>query len=125
MNLLEILPLIAPVFVALVFIALTSLIKEPARRNFMAIMIAGAGAVYISGGGMGKWEFAFCTVLAYVSFRGLESYNFIGIGWHGMGYCTPPDGQPDHSVLCDVVARMRDLRSGDCGVVLCRRAVNL
>ena len=77
----EIFPLIAPVGVAIVFIAITSLLKEPARRNFMALMLAGAGAVYISGGGMGVWEFAFCSVLSICAFRGLTSYRFIGIGW--------------------------------------------
>ena len=33
---------IMPVVIAIVFILLTSLIKEPARKNFMAILIGGA-----------------------------------------------------------------------------------
>ena len=41
MNLLTV---IAPVAVAIMFIALSSLITEPAIRNFMAVMLAGAGA---------------------------------------------------------------------------------
>jgi hypothetical protein len=72
---------LAPIAIALVFIALASLIQEPARRLFMAIMIAGAGAVYISGGGLGPWEFVFSTVMTWVAFRGLMSYRFIGAGW--------------------------------------------
>ena len=41
---------IAPVVIAIIFIIGSSPIKEPNRRNFMAIMIAGAGAAYLSGG---------------------------------------------------------------------------
>jgi hypothetical protein len=76
-----ILTIIAPIAVAIVFIAITSLIAEPARRNFMAIMIAGAGAAYLSGGGLGPWEFVFCSVLTWCAYQGLGSYRFIGIGW--------------------------------------------
>ena len=72
---------VVPVVIALVFITLTSLLKEPARQRFMAVIVAGAGAAYISGGGMGVWEFAFCTMVSYCAFRGLRSYAFIGIGW--------------------------------------------
>ena len=43
-------------------------------------MIAGAGAAYLSGG-FGIWEFAFTAVVTYFAYRGLQSYNFIGIGW--------------------------------------------
>ena len=77
MNLLSV---TAPVGVAILFIALTSLIAEPARRNFMAIMIAGAGSAYLSGG-FGGWEFVFSTVLTYCAYKGLTSYRLIGIGW--------------------------------------------
>jgi hypothetical protein len=72
---------ISPVAVALVFITLMSLVKEPMRRSLMAIIVAGAGSTYISGGGMGAWEFAFTTVMAVCSYRGLASYRFIGIAW--------------------------------------------
>lgn len=72
--------LVAPVVVALVFIALVSLIREPHRREFNAIMVAGAGAAYL-GAGLGPWEFAYTTVATYIAFRGLRSYTFIGIAW--------------------------------------------
>lgn len=77
----DLLTIAAPIGIAIVFIALTSLITEPARRNFMAIMIAGAGAAYLSGGGLGRWEFVFSTVATYCAYKGLSSYRFIGIGW--------------------------------------------
>jgi hypothetical protein len=72
---------IMPVVTAIVFILLTSLIKEPARKNFMAILIGGAGGAYLSGGGFGLWEMAFSTVLTICAYKGLHSYRFIGIGW--------------------------------------------
>jgi Family of unknown function (DUF6010) len=72
---------IMPVVIAMVFILLTSLIKEPARKKFMAILIGGAGAAYLSGGGFGLWEMAFCIVLTICAYNGLRSYRFIGIGW--------------------------------------------
>jgi Family of unknown function (DUF6010) len=72
---------IIPVAIAIVFIIGSSLIKEPNRRNFMAIMIAGAGAAYLSGGALGKWEFAFTAVVTFCAYKGLHSYRFIGLGW--------------------------------------------
>jgi Family of unknown function (DUF6010) len=72
---------IIPVVIAIVFILLCSLIKEPARKKFMAILIGGAGSAYLSGGGFGLWEMAFCVVLAICAYNGLRSYHFIGIGW--------------------------------------------
>jgi hypothetical protein len=71
---------IAPIVVALIFIAATSAFKEPRRRNFMAIMIAGAGAAYLNGG-FGVWEFAFTAVVTFFAYKGLSSYAFIGVGW--------------------------------------------
>jgi hypothetical protein len=72
---------IAPVVIAVLFIIVSSPIKEPHRRNFMAIMIAGAGAAYLSGGGLGKWEFAFTAAVTFCAYKGLRSYRFIGLGW--------------------------------------------
>jgi Family of unknown function (DUF6010) len=71
---------IAPILIGLLYITLSSLIPEPGRRKFNAVMIAGAGAAYLSGG-LGGWEFAFTSLLTYVAYRGLEDYRFIGIGW--------------------------------------------
>jgi Family of unknown function (DUF6010) len=72
---------IIPVVIAIVFILLCSLIKEPARKKFMAILIGGAGSAYLSGGGFGLWEMAFSAVLVICAYNGLRSYRFIGIGW--------------------------------------------
>jgi hypothetical protein len=72
---------LAPLLIGVLYVTLSSLLPEPHRRRFNAIMIAGAGAAYLSGGGLGPAELAFTAVLTYLAFRGLESWTFIGIGW--------------------------------------------
>ena len=72
---------VTPVLIALAYIAINSLIKEPARRTFNAVMLAGAGASYLSGGGFGIWEMVFCSAITACAFFGLRSYRLIGIGW--------------------------------------------
>jgi hypothetical protein len=73
--------IVMPVAVATVFIALMSLVPEPMRRQFMVLGVAGAGAAYLSGGGMGIWEFAFTGVMCFCAYQGFRSYRFLGIGW--------------------------------------------
>ena len=70
-----------PVILATVFILLFSLLKEPNRKNLLAILVGGAGAAYLSGGGFGIWEVAFCITMTIFAYKGLQSYRFIGIGW--------------------------------------------
>lgn len=76
----DVMDVLGPVIVAFVYISLCSLFKEPNRRSFNAIFIAGAGAAYLSGG-FGIWEFVFLAVVTYCAYRGLRSYGFIGVGW--------------------------------------------
>jgi hypothetical protein len=70
----------AAVAIAFIFITVMSLVKEPNRQKINAIIIAGAGGVYWSGG-LGIWEFIFGSVMLFVAFKGLKHYYFIGIGW--------------------------------------------
>jgi len=67
-------------FIGLLFVCAASLFTEPQRRQFMAILIAGAGAAYLNGG-FGAWELVFNAVITYCAYRGLNSYRFIGAGW--------------------------------------------
>jgi len=76
----RVMDILGPVTIALLYISLCSLFKEPSRRNFNAIMIAGAGAAYLNGG-FGIWEFAFLIVVTYCAYQGLRSYRFIDVGW--------------------------------------------
>jgi len=71
---------LAPILIALIFISWCSLLREPHRRDFMAIMIAGAGAAYLNGG-LGKWELVFTAVVTWFAYKGLHSYGFIGFAW--------------------------------------------
>jgi hypothetical protein len=73
--------IVLPILIGLVFVVLMSLLKEPHRRRFNAVFVAGAGAAYLSGGGMGGWEFVFTAAVTYCACRGLESWTFIGIAW--------------------------------------------
>jgi hypothetical protein len=72
---------VAPLFVGVVYVFVVSLLREPARRRCNAIMVAGAGAAYLSSGSFGAWEFVFTAAIAYCAFRGLESYTWIGVAW--------------------------------------------
>ncbi len=65
---------------AALIVAGCSLFKEPDRQNFSAILIAGAGAAYLSGG-LGLWEFGFCALLTGLAFFGLKHYWCLGIAW--------------------------------------------
>lgn len=72
---------VAPIGIGVLYTLLMSLVREPHRRRLNAVMVAGAGAAYLSGGGLGGWEFAFTALITYVAFRGLDSWTFIGVGW--------------------------------------------
>jgi hypothetical protein len=71
---------VAAIAIAGVYIVLSSLVTEPNRQKLSAIIVAGAGAAYLSGG-LGPWEFVYCTVATYIAFKGLTRYYFIGIAW--------------------------------------------
>ncbi len=72
---------IAPVLIGGLYVAVMSLVREPARRRLNAVMVAGAGAAYLSGGGFGAWEFVFTAAVTYCAYRGLDSYAWIGVAW--------------------------------------------
>ncbi|BCJ46931.1 hypothetical protein GCM10010168_35490 [Actinoplanes ianthinogenes] len=74
-------PVVAPILVGIVFVLLMSLLPDQPRQQLNAVLIAGAGAVYWSGGGLGAWEFGFGAVMTYVAYRGLTSWRWIGVGW--------------------------------------------
>ena len=71
---------LAAIAIAFVYILLLSLVKEPKRQKLNAVILAGAGGVYWSGG-LGIAEFIFGTLILFVAFKGLKHYYFIGIGW--------------------------------------------
>jgi uncharacterized protein DUF6010 len=73
--------IVAPLLIGLLYVLLNSLVPERHRRPLNAIMVAGAGGAYLSGGGFGAWEFVFCAAVTYCAYRGLTSWTFIGVAW--------------------------------------------
>ena len=71
---------IGPIVGAAVFVLLMSLVREPARRSFNAVLVAGTAGVYLSGG-FGAWELLYPVIVTPVIYLGLSSYRFIGIAW--------------------------------------------
>ena len=72
---------VAPLLIGLVFVCLASLLREPHRRQVYAVIVAGAGAAYLSAGGFGYAEFAFTTAVTFCAYRGLTSWRWIGVAW--------------------------------------------
>lgn len=72
---------VVPVVIGALYAVSMSLIREPHRRYFNAIMVSGAGAAYLSGGGLGGCEYLFTAAITYCAYRGLHSWRFIGIAW--------------------------------------------
>jgi hypothetical protein len=73
---------VAPVLVGVAYAALMSLIRDPDRRREVnAVMVAGAGAAYLSGGAFGAWELALTAAVTYCAYRGLRSWSWIGVAW--------------------------------------------
>ena len=71
---------VAPLLIGVLHVCLMSLVREPHRRQLNAAMVAEAGAAHLSGGGFGAWEFVFTTTVPCCACRGLDSWEFIGVG---------------------------------------------
>jgi hypothetical protein len=110
---------ILPIVIAGLFVLLSSLLREPTRRRFNAIFVAGAGSAYLNGG-FGVLEFPFTALGTYLAFRGLDDYRFIGVAAlpHDLGRRAPLLGDSDRAVPGNVVGRMRDHRRFDRSLVL-------
>jgi hypothetical protein len=70
----------APAIAAVLFVVGMSLLREPTRRTFNAVFVAGAGGVYLSGG-LGPWELLYPALATPVAYFGLRSHRFIGVAW--------------------------------------------
>ena len=71
---------IGALFIAGLYITIFSLVKEPNRQIINALIIAGAGATYWSGG-LGYYEFPLGIIMIYLAFKGLKNYKFLAFGW--------------------------------------------
>jgi hypothetical protein len=77
---LHVLDFVGPALGAVAFVLIMSRVREPARRSFNAIFVAGAGGVYLSGG-LGPWELLYPAATVPVVYLGLRSHRFIGLAW--------------------------------------------
>ena len=73
--------IVIPILIGVLYVTAVSVIREPHRLRFNAIMVAGAGAAYLSSGAFGPWEVAFTAAMTYCAYRGLTSYRWIGVAW--------------------------------------------
>jgi hypothetical protein len=71
---------IGPLGGAAVFVLLMSQLRERARRHFNALLVAGAGGAYLSGG-LGLWELVYPALATPVAYLGLRSHRYIGVAW--------------------------------------------
>ena len=71
---------LGPALNAFAFVLVMSLVREPARQQLNAILVAGAGAAYLNGG-LGLWEYPFVPVATAAAYLGLRSYPWIGVAW--------------------------------------------
>jgi Family of unknown function (DUF6010) len=69
-----------PAIAAAAFVFGMSIVPEPTRRTFNAVLVAGACGVYLNGG-FGRGELLYPLVATPVVFRGLRSYRYIGVAW--------------------------------------------
>jgi hypothetical protein len=72
--------MVGPAAAAIVFVLVMSSVKEPSRRHLNAILVAGAGGVYMSGG-LGAWELVYAGAAVVVAYLGLRSHRLIGVAW--------------------------------------------
>lgn len=71
---------LGPAVGAGIFVVAMSLVREPMRRTFNAVLVAGATGVYLSGG-FGLWELLYPVAAMPVLIRGLQSHRYIGFAW--------------------------------------------
>jgi hypothetical protein len=71
---------LGPALNAIAFVLGMSLVREPARQQLNAIIVAGAGAAYLNGG-LGFWEYPFVPVATAAAYLGLHNYRWIGVAW--------------------------------------------
>ena len=118
---------VGPIVSAVVFVIVMSLVKEPGRRTFNAIFVAGASGVYLSGG-FGPWELLYPAIATPGR---LFRSSVLSFHWSRLadalllGHRAPPLGQPDLAFHADVIVRMHDLRCTHRGLVSIRRTLDI
>ena len=76
----DVLPYVIPVLIGVAYAAVNSLVRAEHRRPLNAVIVAGAGAAYLSNG-FGPWELVFTAAATFAAFKGLRSWAWIGVAW--------------------------------------------
>jgi hypothetical protein len=71
---------LGPVCAAALFVVLMQFVREPSRRIFNAVLVAGTAGTYLSGG-FGGWELVYPTLVTPVLYCAVTSSRFIGLAW--------------------------------------------
>ena len=76
------LPYVAPALIGVGFVAVMSLVRNPARRlRLNAAVTVGASGTYLSSGTFGAWELLGCAAVFACAYRGLRSWTWVGVAW--------------------------------------------
>ena len=121
---LHVMDYVGPVIGAALFVLVMSFVREPARRTFNAILVAGASGVYLNGG-FGVWKLLYPLIALPVAYRGLQSYRIHRprvADARELGSAASPVGQPNLAFHAHLVVRLHHLRRADRGLVLRQRA---
>ena len=113
---------VGPVIGAALFVLLMSLVPEPTRRTFNAVLVGGASGVYLSGG-FGLWELAYPAPghTGSVSRAALVPLHRSRMAdARSLRPAASPMGQPDLAVHADFVVGVCHLRHPHRGLVLGR-----
>jgi hypothetical protein len=78
----EILRVVGPVLVGLVFVSLMSLVRDGLRRRRVnALVTAGASGTYLATGAFGPFELLLAAVVLVVAYQGFRAWRWIGAAW--------------------------------------------
>jgi hypothetical protein len=80
MHEIHVMDVLGPVLAAGVFVAVMSLVREPARHKLNAVLVAGSVLAYLSGG-FGAWELVYPALATPVAYAALRSYRYVALGW--------------------------------------------
>lgn len=73
---------VVPPLIGVAFVAVMSLVRDPADRlRLNAMVVIGASGTYLSGGAFGPWELLACAAIFACAYRGFRSWNWVGAAW--------------------------------------------
>lgn len=78
----QIFSFIGPVLIGVGFVAVMSLVRDPAARlRLNAAVTVGASGTYLAAGTFGPGELLACAVVFACAYRGFRSWTWVGVAW--------------------------------------------